>query len=76
MRRLGGPACGAGQILVGSQKFAQPDKGTHNNEGGVHRFLTKPLSIQLLLQTVDDLIEDLDQALKAATLKASEPATA
>ena len=28
------------------------------------------------LETVDDLIDDLDQALKAATLKASEPATA
>lgn len=28
------------------------------------------------LETVDDLIEDLDQALKAATLQASEPATA
>ena len=28
------------------------------------------------LETVDDLIEDLDQALKAATLEASEPATA
>lgn len=27
------------------------------------------------LETVDDLIDDLDQALKAATLKASEPAT-
>lgn len=27
------------------------------------------------LETVEDLIEDLDQALKAATLKASEPAT-
>jgi cystathionine beta-lyase/cystathionine gamma-synthase len=26
------------------------------------------------LETVDDLIDDLDQALKAATLKASEPA--
>ena len=28
------------------------------------------------LETVDDLIDDLDQALRAATLKASEPATA
>ncbi len=28
------------------------------------------------LETVDDLIDDLDQALKAATLQASEPATA
>jgi O-acetylhomoserine (thiol)-lyase len=28
------------------------------------------------LETVDDLIDDLDQALKVATLKASEPATA
>jgi O-acetylhomoserine (thiol)-lyase len=28
------------------------------------------------LETVDDLIDDLDQALKAATLRASEPATA
>jgi O-acetylhomoserine (thiol)-lyase len=28
------------------------------------------------LESVDDLIDDLDQALKAATLKASEPATA
>jgi len=28
------------------------------------------------LETVDDLIDDLDQALKAATLKANEPATA
>lgn len=28
------------------------------------------------LETVDDLIDDLDQALRAATIKASEPATA
>jgi O-acetylhomoserine (thiol)-lyase len=28
------------------------------------------------LESVDDLIDDLDQALKAATLKASEPVTA
>ena len=28
------------------------------------------------LETIDDLIDDLDQALKAAVLKAGEPATA
>jgi len=34
------------------------------------------IRLSIGLETVDDLIDDLDQALKAATLKASQPATA
>ena len=67
---------------VGDAKslIIHPASTTHSQLTPEEQFETGVTSdfvrLSVGLETVDDLIDDLDQALKAATLKASEPATA
>ena len=66
---------------VGDAKslIIHPASTTHSQLTPEEQFETGVTSdfvrLSVGLETVDDLIDDLDQALRAATLKASEPAT-